>query len=126
MVPGPAGTLGPRTNTVTVMSDDRSGRAAARGPCRSPDRAGRLGRPLTRSGEGGGCLRAEDGGVPAGHSQLPQLRQQRLESDGYPERRVDPCILAVQRLRRRQSPLAQKYLAIPATASLPAVPETYW
>ena len=61
----------------------------------SPDRAGRLGRPLTRSGEGGGCLRADDGGVPAGHSQLPQLLQLRLESDGYPERRVDPCILAV-------------------------------
>ena len=25
---------------------------------------------------------------------LPQLQRQRLESDGYPERPVDPCILA--------------------------------
>ena len=31
---------------------------------------------------------------------LPRLQQLRLESDGYPERPVDPCILAYYNLKK--------------------------
>ena len=48
--------------------------------------------PRTRSGEGGGC--GDDGRYLPDSEHPPQLQRPRLESDGYPERPVDPCILA--------------------------------
>ena len=49
--------------------------------------------PLTRSSAGGACCVGATALPDSG--QLPQLQRQRLESDGYPEQPVDPCILAV-------------------------------
>ena len=75
---------------------------AAHEPGGSPDRVGR------RRCPGLGAMRAAGASSSVGTcrtvSFLPQLQRQRLESDGYPERPVDPCILAMIRnpmMRRR-------------------------